>query len=508
MLSSSGGCIPAQGPSKPKSQAAVEVEEQKSEEYTEEMQAKMGTSLTYRHEDGINYNFILPDLIVGSCLQGPEDVDRLAKAGVTTVFNLQEDCDMEYFGIDIAAIQQRCREVGVKHVRFPVRDFDPFDLRLKLPKAVAALAKAHQANEGIAYIHCTAGLGRAPATALAYMYWLRGWQLPAALEKLTSIRACSPRVESIRAATADLLTDSKPVDYAIAFRRRGTAKHIMVAGELLPEDREKLAVVLKEKEKELDVQPSDAGQVEGKSDEYTEEMQAQMGTSLTYRHEDGINYNDILADLIVGSCLQTPEDVDRLSAEAGVTTVFSLQEDCDMEYFGIDISAIQQRCREVGVKHVRFPVRDFDPFDLRLKLPKAVAALAKAHNPKLGRVYIHCTAGLGRAPATALAYMYWLRGWQLPAALEKLTSIRACSPRVESIRAATADLLTDSKPVDYAIAFRRRGTAKQIQDSALRERLLSPTGDLTVEERLMVSSALCPWSTHPQALHLPSVDSI
>jgi len=64
--------------------------EEKSDEYTEEMQAKMGTTLTYRHEDGINYNFVLPDLIVGSCLQGPEDVDRLAEqAGVTTVFSLQ-----------------------------------------------------------------------------------------------------------------------------------------------------------------------------------------------------------------------------------------------------------------------------------------------------------------------------------------------------------------------------------------------------------------------------------
>jgi protein-tyrosine phosphatase len=64
---------------------------------------------------------------------------------------------MEYFGIDIAAIQARCKEVGLQHVRFPVRDFDPFDLRLKLPKAVARLAKAHKAGEGAVYIHCTAG---------------------------------------------------------------------------------------------------------------------------------------------------------------------------------------------------------------------------------------------------------------------------------------------------------------------------------------------------------------
>lgn len=33
------------------------------------MQKKMGTTLTYRHELGLNYNRILPDLIVGSCLQ-------------------------------------------------------------------------------------------------------------------------------------------------------------------------------------------------------------------------------------------------------------------------------------------------------------------------------------------------------------------------------------------------------------------------------------------------------
>jgi hypothetical protein len=64
-----------------------------------------------------------------------------------------------------------------------------------------------------------------------------------------------------------------------------------------------------------------------------------------------------------------------------------------MEYFGIDIAAIQARCKEVGLQHVRFPVRDFDPFDLRLKLPKAVARLAKAHNPRHDVIYIHCTAG-------------------------------------------------------------------------------------------------------------------
>lgn len=311
---------------------------------------------------------------------------------------------------------------------------------------------------------------------------------------------------------------------------------------------------------------------EEKSDDYTEEMQAKMGTTLTYRHEDGINYNHVMPDLVVGSCLQSPEDADRLAA-AGITTVFSLQEDCDMEYFNIDIAAIQQRCKEVGIKHVRFPVRDFDPYDLRQKLPKAVAALAKAHDPRHGVAYIHCTAGLGRAPATALAYMYWLRGWQLPEALEALTSVRRCSPRVEAIRAATADMLTDSRPCTLTVGIRRRGTASSFQvagldvgwhtlldlkenpktrtlevtrdvlpgtytfkfivdgrwvanydyptyqdgnninnimtvlprdahDNAVRERLLSPTGSLVADERVTLSSKLCPWATHTPNMHM------
>lgn len=44
-------------------------------------------------------------------------------------------------------------------------------------------------------------------------------------------------------------------------------------------------------------------------------MQQRMGGVLTYRHEDGMNYNDILDDLIVGSCPQTAADVDRFGCQ-------------------------------------------------------------------------------------------------------------------------------------------------------------------------------------------------
>ncbi|KAL6586305.1 Phosphoglucan phosphatase DSP4, chloroplastic [Orobanche minor] len=69
--------------------------DEKSEVYSQDMTAAMGAVLTYRHELGMNYNFIRPDLIVGSCPQTPADVDKLRSIGVKTIFCLQQDSDLE-----------------------------------------------------------------------------------------------------------------------------------------------------------------------------------------------------------------------------------------------------------------------------------------------------------------------------------------------------------------------------------------------------------------------------
>ncbi len=86
---------------------------------------------------------------------------RLADAGVGTIFCLQEDSDMAYFDLDVKPIIERCKQRGdIKHVRFPVRDFDPFSLRQRLPEAVATLVKEAASGRGKLYIHCTAGQKR------------------------------------------------------------------------------------------------------------------------------------------------------------------------------------------------------------------------------------------------------------------------------------------------------------------------------------------------------------
>uniref|UniRef100_A0A803MIR9 Tyrosine specific protein phosphatases domain-containing protein n=1 Tax=Chenopodium quinoa TaxID=63459 RepID=A0A803MIR9_CHEQI len=164
--------------SKSSSEMSEVAEEKKSDVYSDTMTEAMGASLTYRHELGINYNFIRPDLIVGSCLQSPADVDKLRNIGVKTIFCLQQDPDLE--------------------------DFDGFDLRMRLPAVVSKLYKAMNRNGGIAYIHCTAGMGRAPAVALAYMYWVQGYRLNEAHRLLLSKRSCCPKLDAIKSATADI----------------------------------------------------------------------------------------------------------------------------------------------------------------------------------------------------------------------------------------------------------------------------------------------------------------
>ena len=64
---------------------------------------------------------------------------------------------MAWFDLDIGPIEARCRERGdISHIRYRIRDFDPFDLRMRLPGAVQIVADQVAAGKKV-YIHCTAG---------------------------------------------------------------------------------------------------------------------------------------------------------------------------------------------------------------------------------------------------------------------------------------------------------------------------------------------------------------
>ncbi|ESW09605.1 hypothetical protein PHAVU_009G141000 [Phaseolus vulgaris] len=175
-------------------------------------------------------------------------------------------------------------------------------------------------------------------------------------------------------------------------------------------------------------------------EDYNMAMKRMMRNPYEYHHDLGMNYTLITDYLIVGSQPQKPEDIDHLKNEEGVAYILNLQQDKDVDYWGIDLESIRKRCHELEISHTRRPARDFDPVSLRSELPKAVASLEWAISEGKGRVYVHCTAGLGRAPAVAIAYLFWFCDMNLNEAYDMLTSKRPCGPNKTAIRGATYEL--------------------------------------------------------------------
>jgi hypothetical protein len=117
---------------------------------------------------------------------------------------------MSYWGVDFEAVQRQCTARGVLIVRYPFPDFSGEGLRAGLPAAVCALDKLLEAGHTV-YLHCTAGMGRSPGVAIAYMYWVLGYStLDSAYAALTNIRPCGPNKDAIRLATCDMLQHSGP----------------------------------------------------------------------------------------------------------------------------------------------------------------------------------------------------------------------------------------------------------------------------------------------------------
>ena len=151
----------------------------------------------------IHYNTILDDIFVGTCPQDSDDIDELREVlRITAVLNLQTDSDMQAWGLNWAHVSGHYKACDMDLARVPIVDFDPIDLRKELANGVDALDRLVK-QEHCVYIHCTAGIGRAPAVVIAWLAWCQDWQLDEAISFVKQRRVCSPVVEAIREATRD-----------------------------------------------------------------------------------------------------------------------------------------------------------------------------------------------------------------------------------------------------------------------------------------------------------------
>jgi protein-tyrosine phosphatase len=132
------------------------------------------------------------------------------------------------------------------------------------------------------------------------------------------------------------------------------------------------------------------------------------------------------AQLCIGE-YPTPDDPPWLRRELGVNAVLSLQDDADLHHKGLELGDLERAYAAAGVVFRRVPITDGDTADLAAKLDVAVHALA--HLVATGAtVYVHCNAGLNRAPSVAVAYLHACRGMPLGEARDFVKARRACVP--------------------------------------------------------------------------------
>jgi len=96
-----------------------------------------------------------------------------------------------------------------------------------------------------------------------------------------------------------------------------------------------------------------------------------------------------------------------------------------------------------GVKPVHYPIHDFNEEDLKAKIKGGADILNEMINDENLDVYVHCTAGMGRAPACVLTYLCLYKGFEPDEADLYVKSFRKVSvPNMRAVREVVAKYKT------------------------------------------------------------------
>lgn len=155
----------------------------------------------------INFSLIKPQLFIGSYPQSEVDLDRL-KSGpkITAVLNLQTDADLAALRVKWPRLERGYQARDMVCQRWPIIDFSPQDLERRLEGAALVLDKLINVGHRV-YVHCTAGVGRAPAAVIGYLTWHQNMGLDEAYQLVTGQRACDPYMAAIRLVHAARIQD-------------------------------------------------------------------------------------------------------------------------------------------------------------------------------------------------------------------------------------------------------------------------------------------------------------
>lgn len=150
-----------------------------------------------------------------------------------------------------------------------------------------------------------------------------------------------------------------------------------------------------------------------------------------------ISFDMMSRSLFLGSCPKSVVDVDRIHSSLKITAVLNLQTDEDFPEWDVDFEAVQNRYAETDIELVRVPILDWNEADLRIHLASAIDTLAGLIEAE-HRVYVHCTAGVGRAPATVIGYLALYEDMTVEEAVAFVEQRRRIKPYVAAIEDVVA----------------------------------------------------------------------
>lgn len=136
--------------------------------------------------------------------------------------------------------------------------------------------------------------------------------------------------------------------------------------------------------------------------------------------------SEITELLLVGEYPRV-SDVQWLRDEHRITAIHNLQDDEDLRINAIEPADLKAVCASYGIKLVRTPIQDGSADDMASRLVVALRDLESLLERR-ERVYLHCNAGLNRAPTLAIAYLRAHHGMSLNEAMAHVKSRRPCGP--------------------------------------------------------------------------------
>ncbi len=175
--------------------------------------------------------------------------------------------------------------------------------------------------------------------------------------------------------------------------------------------------------------------------------------------------------IFIGPYPQSYNDFVEIS-NANVDAILNVQTDKDLVFRQINHNEQKKESKELGIDIIRYPIEDFNEVDLALRL-KGAGDKLKELLDKGKTVYVHCTAGMGRATATVVIYLVLYEDFSIDQAVKFVKTYRpvAC-PNVNVIRKVVAqykpdkiDIPSDPTAVSINLDLSEKVTNSQYAES-------------------------------------------